>query len=227
MHHHASPCANSTPKTNDLLLPIELLPRRSLGFCYLFPRSTRPSFDSAPNIARRLRSVVSYHAASTSSPIRTSASTSRQASKHASSPLRFFLLIQASSLRGAHFLREQVLLVACWVVRRHGGLRIDRAEVDSRGCLLWSSTGRRGRVCRLGRCVVDLRRRSIEGAALACSWWRRDAACLCGGNGHGTWLGRGRDGILCGLGGACRCWLGEGSCAWNGWCCCLRCWIGG
>lgn len=190
-------------KTNNLLVPIKLLPRCSLSFRHLRAGRTRPPFDSAPNIPRRLRSVLSNHAASTTSSARASTSTSRQTSEHAASPFRLLLLIQTRSLRRSHFLREQVLLVACRVVRRHGGLRVNRAEVVGCGYLGRLGTSRRGGVCGFCGRVVDLWRRRVHGvqgagesAALACSRWRWDAACLRWWDRHCAWLGRRRNGIL-------------------------------
>jgi hypothetical protein len=222
-------CPISTPKADSLLLPVKRLPRRSLGFRDLGARSACPSLDSAPDVSRRLRSVLSDYASSTPSA-RTPTSASRQASKHASSPVGLLLLVETRSLRRSHVLREQVLLVACWVVGGHGGLRVDRSEVDGCGCLGWLNTGWRGGICGFRGRVVDLRRRSVHGvqgagesAALACSWWRWEAAaCLCWWSGYGARLGRRRDGILGALGGACGCWLRDGSCAWDGCCCWLR-----
>jgi len=144
--------------TSRLLFPIKLLPRRSLHLHRLRPRRTRPPFNSIPHIPRSLTSILAHHSTTASTP--TSVRTTRQPSEHAPSPVFSLLLVQTRSLRGTHLLREQVLLVACWVAGGDGGWRVDGAEVHGCG-LLWLS-GRCGRVGGVGWCEVDLGWRGVH-----------------------------------------------------------------
>jgi hypothetical protein len=141
------------------LLPLNRLPRRRFSLSNFRARRSRPSFNSIPNIPRRLTSIVANHSASI--PTRTPTRSARQSSEHATSSLSSFLLIQTSSLSRAHFLREQVLLVACWMACGHRGWRLDGTEVYCCGCLLLSM--RSGRVGGVRWREIDLRWWGVQG----------------------------------------------------------------
>lgn len=139
------------------------LPSLRLNLRSLIPRSARPPLDSIPRVLRRIIAASASHQAHTTSAPRTTRSAStnttpRQPRKNAPPPLSLLLLIERRALRGAHLLREQVLLVAGWVGCGDGGgrgLGVDGAEREGGDAGRW-------RICWVGR----------RGWGEVLLWWR-------------------------------------------------------